>query len=287
MPVAESRRGRRGPSGKVPQDNVLHVNLDVRTGVPRATLVKGGKDFALNGSHKTVLGASQGSPPPKNHVSSIYLHNKASYPSPNTNAHYRETLDEPPRYDDLFKNHLNGQEAPVLQGQKRNHDKKHFKSYLFKHFSKPKPFGKGGSGKQPSSGSYKGRRAECYAEITIPPTAPLDVTGFPKAKHDQPLPQLHPQYSQPYVHPQAPCEPLYQTKYDAQPQYKAESPGQPTYQAPYEAQPPFPAAPQPNRAPRPCEASPTIGARARESQLAGAAARSRCTTRMRTPGSSR
>ncbi|KAG7153656.1 hypothetical protein Hamer_G009319 [Homarus americanus] len=172
--MAEGRRRRRGPQGKVPHDNVLRVNLDVRSGVPRASLIH--PSSSSNGASTTGVGVTPG-------VQADHPNLPATH-RPNTATHYRESLDQPPKYDDIFKGQVNGQPSHLFQGQHKSYEKRHLKSYLFRHFPKAKTFcnnknnskGRGapvvnGSVGSRGKGSVRGR-GQHYAEVNIPPSQP-------------------------------------------------------------------------------------------------------------------
>nr|XP_045586804.1 uncharacterized protein LOC123748700 [Procambarus clarkii]XP_045586805.1 uncharacterized protein LOC123748700 [Procambarus clarkii]XP_045586806.1 uncharacterized protein LOC123748700 [Procambarus clarkii]XP_045586807.1 uncharacterized protein LOC123748700 [Procambarus clarkii]XP_045586808.1 uncharacterized protein LOC123748700 [Procambarus clarkii] len=323
--MAEGRRRRRGPQGKVAtQDNVLRVNLDLRSGLPRATLQP--NPGRANGACTTGLGGAPQyysaycRPPPAQHsyqapaqhsyqapaqhsyqapaqhsyqapaqhsyqapaqhsyqapaqhsyqapaqhsyqapaqhsyqapaqhsyqapaqhsyqapaqhsYQAPTQHNfqaprtqhnyqapaQHSYQAPRTQhlpptTQYREVLDEPPKYDDIFRNNLNVQPSQPYAGQHKSYEKSHLKSYLLRHFNKAKTVNKDRGapvvtrtvGSRGSVGVVTGGRSPCYAEVNIPPTTPLQCprsspVGGPPSPHPhlaQPTYEQHNQFGQ-------------------------------------------------------------------------------------------
>lgn len=184
----------------MPQDSVLRVNLDVRAGVPRAKVLQPGHQF-LNGGSRTGVGI----PPDVPHEHRAHdppLHKQQSLPAAHSNyhpaahsthlhahtaTHYRESLDEPPKYDDIFKNHVNTEPSHLYQGQHKSYEKRHLKSYLLRHFPKAKTvnnrnrgtFIVNGGVTSSESGSVISGPSQCYAQINIPPTTPVEYPTPP------------------------------------------------------------------------------------------------------------
>ncbi|KAK7067698.1 hypothetical protein SK128_024283, partial [Halocaridina rubra] len=241
--MAEGKRGRRAPAAgrsalpKVtqPGKNVLHVNLDVRSGVPKATIVHPKQhqhqEKQLQHQKDTRTGVVGGLPPfthaHKSHPKSFQQHhyqynnnninnnnhhqthhNNNSYTSHSTrnnnsttcSSHQRESLDEPPKYDEIFQSQVFNSTFHGQQGPQKNYQKKPMKSYFFRHFPKARTFSHINSDNRSANSAFKSSSSSSsssstaaaaigvdspsggegyFAEIHIPPPpTPLEYNGL-------------------------------------------------------------------------------------------------------------
>ncbi|KAK4322393.1 hypothetical protein Pmani_006852 [Petrolisthes manimaculis] len=170
---------RRGPLTKVPHhNNEIRFNLDLRSTSPRANLVK----------------------PLQSDLQHPIIHHQSS------TQPFNDTLDAPPKYEDIFKGGVHSQ-VPQKQHQEARRstsfEKKRIKSYLLRHLPKPRtPNDTFNTTTTTSSNNTSRRqhqnivreegyinRERYYAEINIPTSSPLEYCSQPSP--GAPPPTLH------------------------------------------------------------------------------------------------